>query len=254
MKENEIICGDCLEVLQTLEKGCIDCVVTSPPYNLGGDFHTSIRGKRVTYGAYENFTDNLPEGEYQSNQIKVLNELYRVTKEESYCFYIHKDRIKNNQIISPLRWLEETQWKISQIVVLNMKSTANVDKRRFFPTHEYLFVLCKHRSSRLKNEKCLTSVWDVKKIPRKISGHPATFDYKIPYECIQAATKEGDIIMDCYMGIGTTALAAIMTNRKYIGIEISKKYVEKARKDLQMNLDRCKEEFDTEAAGGEKRK
>lgn len=128
---------------------------------------------------------------------------------------------------------KKTKWLISQTVVLDMKATANVDKRRFFPVHEYIFVLCKTPYSKLDNSKCLTSVIVVKKVPRKISGHPATFDYNIPYECIQMSTKEGDIVLDPYIGTGTTALAAIRTNRKYIGIEIAEEYVIRAEKRIK---------------------
>lgn len=230
---NKIYLGDCLEVMKEIEDNTIDCVVTSPPYNLGGDFHICNNGKRTTYGGYKSFKDNLNEDDYQKNQIEVLNELYRVTKDNSYCFYVHKERIVKNEIISPIEWIKKTKWKIQQTVVLNMSATANVDKRRFFSVHEYIYVLCKGRDSKLRNERKLTSVWKVKKVPRKISGHPATFDYNIPYECILASTKENDIVLDCYVGTGTTALAAIMTNRRYIGIELDQTYKEKAERELQ---------------------
>lgn len=232
METNKIICGDCLEELRKMDDASIDCVVTSPPYNLGGDFHTFLDGKRISYGSYANFKDNLPEDVYQKQQIEVLKELYRVTKPESYCFYVHKERIKNNRIISPLTWIAKTEWIVSQVIVLNQKSTANVDKRRFFPTHEYIYVLCKSSKSKLRNEKCLTSVWEVKKVPRKTSGHPATFDIKIPYECILASTEKGDTILDCYMGVGTTAKAAIMAKRNYIGIELDEKYCRIAQENV----------------------
>lgn len=221
---NKIICGDCFEILQDFETASIDCVVTSPPYNLGGDFHICNKGKRTTYGAYKSFDDKLPEEEYQKQQIEVLKELYRVTKENSFCFYVHKERIVKNNIISPIEWIRKTDWLISQTVVLDMSATANVDKRRFFPIHEYIYVLCKNKDAKLHNNNKLTSVWKVKKTPRKISGHPATFDIKIPYECILASTSEGDIVLDCYIGTGTTAVASIMTLRNYIGIEIDKEY------------------------------
>ena len=230
---DKIYCMDCLEGLKCLPNKSIDCVVTSPPYNLGGDFHICNNGKRTTYGGYNSFKDNLSEDDYQDNQIEVLNELYRITKDESYCFYVHKERIIKNEIISPIEWIKRTNWKISQTVVLDMSATPNVDKRRFFPVHEYIYVLCKSKDSKLHNDKCLTSVWKVKKTPRKISGHPATFDYNIPYECILASTKENDIVLDCYAGTGTTLCAATLTNRHYIGFEISKEYCDMANKRVQ---------------------
>lgn len=229
---NKIHNMDCLEGMKMLPDNYIDCVVTSPPYNLGGDFHICNNGKRTTYGGYQCFGDNIPEEEYQQNQIEVLNELYRVTKEGAYVFYVHKERIKKNNIISPLEWIKKTDWLVSQTVVLDMSATANVDKRRFFPVHEYIYVLCKHPECKLHNDHKLTSVWKVKKTPRKISGHPATFDYNIPYECILAATNEGDIVLDCYMGIGTTAFAAALTGRKYIGFEISREYCDISEQNI----------------------
>ncbi len=233
IRENEIYQGDCLSILKMIKDNSIDCVVTSPPYNLGGDFHICNKGKRTTYGGYNSFSDKINETEYQINQIEVLKELYRITKDYSFVFYVHKERIVKNNIISPLEWLKKTEWLIMQTIVLDFSATANVDKRRFFPTHEYIYILCKNKDAKLKNEKKLTSVWKVKKTPRKISGHPATFDYNIPYECILASTKENDTVLDCYIGIGTTAAAAILTNRKYIGIEIDETYCEKARKNLE---------------------
>lgn len=229
MQTNIIHQGDCLEILKKFDTASIDCVVTSPPYNLGGDFHICNNGKRTTYGAYRSYKDKMPEKEYQQEQINVLNELYRVTKEYSFCFYVHKERIKENNIISPIEWIRKTNWLIMQTVVLDMSATANVDKRRFFPIHEYIFILCKNKDAKLHNSNSLTSIWKVKKVPRKISGHPATFDYEIPYRCILASTKENDIVLDPYMGIGTTAKAAVSTGRKYIGIEIDEVYCQKAK-------------------------
>lgn len=222
-----------LKGLKLLPDACVNCVVTSPPYNLGGDFHTFVNGKRVSYGSYNSFSDKLIEQDYQDNQIAILNELYRVTKDDSYCFYVHKERIVKNNIISPIEWIHKTDWLISQTVVLDMSSTANVDKRRFFPVHEYIYVLCKSADSKLHNESCLTSVWKVKKTPRRISGHPATFDFNIPYECIKASTNENDIVLDCYMGTGTTACACVLLNRHYIGFEIDAEYCERANKNLK---------------------
>lgn len=223
---------DVLKALNQMPDNIFDCVVTSPPYNLGGDFHICNNGKRVTYGSYNSFNDKMKEEDYQNNQIEVLNELYRVTTVNAYCFYVHKERIVKNNIISPIEWLKKTDWLISQTVVLDMSSTANVDKRRFFPIHEYIYVLCKSKDSKLNNENKLTSIWKVKKTPRKISGHPATFDYYIPHQCILASTKQGDLVLDCYSGTGTTLLACKRTNRRYCGIEIDSSYVQKTLERL----------------------
>ena len=218
--------GNTNELIKTIPDNSIDCVVTSPPYNLGGDFHACYKETRLSYGGYNSFDDNMPENEYQEWQIDILNELFRITKEDSYCFYVHKERIKENRVISPLFWINKSKWICSQSVILDMSSTANVDKRRFFPTFETMYVLCKNKNSKLHNDNCLTSVWKVGKTPRKISGHPATFDIQIPINCILASTKENDVILDPFMGSGTTGVACKLLNRSFIGFELDKNYFE----------------------------
>lgn len=58
---------DCLTGLKLLENNSVNCIVTSPPYNLGGDFHTFVNGKRITYGDYKGFKDKYPE---EDNKLK----------------------------------------------------------------------------------------------------------------------------------------------------------------------------------------
>lgn len=235
MKLNEIKRVDCLEGLRKIKESGqeIDCIVTSPPYNIGGDFHTFVGGKRVTYGSYADFGDSMPEDVYQEWQIEILNACYDVLKEDGVMFYNHKNRISKGTVTSPFEWILESKFNINQVIVVNHKSTPNVDKRRFFPVHELIFVLTKKRGLKLNNEECLTDVWEAKKVPRRISGHPATFHVEIPKRCIKASTKEGDIVLDPFMGSGTTAVAAKELNRMYVGFEITQDYIDIASKRLE---------------------
>ena len=221
---NKIYNEDCLKGMKKIEDKSINCIVTSPPYNLGGDFHTFVDGKRITYGDYKGFKDKIPETEYKQSQIEVLNECYRILNNDGFMFYNHKNRIINGSLSSPLEWIGKTYFNLSQIIVLDFGATANVDKRRFFPVHELLFVLNKNPKLKLHNDECLTDVWKMKKVKRKDSGHPATFHIDLPTRCILASTIEGDIVLDPYVGSGTTALASKNTNRNYIGFEISTTY------------------------------
>lgn len=235
MKLNEIYQVDCLEGLKQLKEDgqVIDCIVTSPPYNIGGDFHTFVDGKRVSYGTYTEFSDKMPEEVYQEWQIEILNACFEVLKDDGIMFYNHKNRIAKGSIISPFEWIVKSRFNISQVIVMNLKSTANVDKRRFFPVHEMIFVLTKKPGVKLNNHKCLTDVWEAKKVPRRISGHPATFHVDIPKRCIEASTQKGDIILDPFMGSGTTAVAAKELDRNYLGFEITKEYIDISNKRLK---------------------
>ena len=163
----------------------------------------------------------------------MLNECYRILSDDGYMFYNHKNRIIKGSISSPLEWILQTDWNIAQIVILDFGASANVDKRRFFPVHELLFVLNKDPSLKLHNDQCLTDVWKMKKVPRKESGHPATFHIDLPTRCILASTKENDIVFDPYSGTGTTCKAAKDNNRRYLGFEISDLYCEMSKQRVR---------------------
>lgn len=232
MELNKIYKMDCLEGLKQLQTK-VNCIVTSPPYNIGGDFHTFVNGKRVTYGAYAEFKDKMPENVYQDWQIEVLNACFDVLDDDGVMFYNHKNRIANGSVISPFEWVTKSKFNINQVIIMNLKSTANVDKRRFFPVHELIFVLTKKVGLKLNNQECLTDVWEAKKVPRKVSGHPATFHIDIPKRCILASTNEGDIVLDPFMGSGTTAMATKELKRNFLGFEITQEYIEIANKRLE---------------------
>lgn len=221
-----------MNTMKSMDNKFVNCIVTSPPYNLGGDFHTFVDGKRVTYGDYKGFKDKLPEKEYRQSQLDFLNECYRVTKDDGFMFYNHKNRIIKGTMSSPLEWILQSKWNLVQIIVLDFGATANVDKRRFFPVHELLFVLNKNIKQKLHNNDCYTDVWKMKKVPRKISGHPAVFDIELPIRCINASTNEGDLVFDPYSGTGTTLVAAKQLKRNYIGCEISDDYVGLINKNI----------------------
>jgi DNA modification methylase len=225
---------DCLEGMKRIADESVACIITSPPYNLGGDFHTFVAGKRVTYGDYNSpYKDKLDEECYQEWQVEFLNSCHRVLNNDGFMFYNHKNRIVENNVITPFSWIHKTGFLITQVVVMNLKSTPNVDKRRFFPVHELVFILSKNKKSKLNNIENLTDVWEMKKVSRKISGHPATFHDELPRRCIISSTKEQDIVLDPFMGSGTTAIACLNTNRNFIGFEISKEYFDIAEKRVK---------------------
>jgi DNA modification methylase len=76
-------------------------------------------------------------------------------------------------------------------------------------------------------------VWDVKtRAYREASGHFATFPPTLVDPCILTASQPGDIVLDPFMGSGTTALSAGLLGRRFAGIELNPEYMELARKRL----------------------
>lgn len=104
-------------------------------------------------------------------------------------------------------------------------------------THEYIMVFSKGSFSRKKpedKESTITrdqfmewtkSVWTINPESAKKVGHPAPFPVELPYRLIQLYTYNGDIVLDPFMGSGTTAIAALKSERKYIGYDINPEYV-----------------------------
>ena len=219
--------GDCMDMLPTLGK--VDAVITSPPYNLGG-FHQTNNGKSTKW-EYENFNDSMPEADYQNWQINLCNQLFK--KCDGPLFYSHKNRIVNGRMISPLCWLEKTKWVIHQCVVVNKGSGANVDKRRFFPVHENVYVCFKDAGDSLSNSDCITDVWNVggEQTNRKDAGHPAVMPNSVAHKC--ASAVQAKTILDPFMGSGTTGVAAIQLGRKFIGIEREPKYFDIACRRIE---------------------
>lgn len=212
--------ADCLDLLPHI--GRVQAILTSPPYNLAG-FHQMHNGNSNKW-EYSQYDDDMPEDEYRDWQIKLCNQLYDIT--DGPLFYSHKNRIVNGEMFSPLYWLRETKWLVHQAVVLNKGSGANVDKRRFFPVHEHIYVCIKDKEYKLDNSGCYTDVWQVEQTNRKEVGHPAVMPLSAAEKCVNSTNA--DIILDPFMGSGTTGVACAKLGRKFIGIEVDPVYFDLA--------------------------
>jgi site-specific DNA-methyltransferase (adenine-specific) len=199
-------------------------VITSPPYNLGR-FHEG-KGDDTIWKYADGFTDDMPEMHYQEDQRLTLDML-----RTDWLFYNHKDRIVDGACISPMLWLQNINYHHLQTVVVDGKSGANVDKRRFFPVHEYVFIFGRERGQKLSNEACRTSVWSFPQVSRKDFDHPATFHVDLPGTCMDACPV--DSFADPWMGTGTTGVAAILRGKKFFGIERSEKYFDIACRRIE---------------------
>ncbi len=111
--------------------------------------------------------------------------------------------------------------------------------------HEYILVFSKdtfrrqapkNRRSTIDRDEFLEftrSVWSFPAVSARKIGHPAPFPVELPYRCIQLYTFEGEIVLDPFMGSGQTAIAAIKTNRHFVGYEIDEEYVNLAEKRIK---------------------
>lgn len=224
---DKILCVDIIKGLSDLPSETVDIIVTSPPYNLGKDHHTGDK-------RHNPYNDNLPENTYQEQQINVLKELYRVLKPDGSLFYNHKNRIKNGQQITPYEWLLKTPFVIKQEIIWVNRS-QNFDKIRFYPWTERVYWLTKSPKTKLYNAINHYDFLDYNEWkPVGTKGkHTRAFPEKM-VEDILMCFPESRIVLDPYMGSGTTAVVAKRLGKKYIGFEINQEFIELADERLQI--------------------
>lgn len=231
---NQLINGDTLAVLSALPDGVADLGITSPPYNKQEKYDGGLVSK-VIYAGYK---DRLPEAEYQRRQIAVLNELFRVTKAGGAFFYNHKIRWVNGEMFHPMDWLRKTQWTVRQEIIWDRTLAGNIRGWRFWQVEERIYWLHKPIGQDKKGKELaskdakLTSIW--RAVPEHDNPHPAPFPLWLPARIILSILggREQGLVIDPYVGSGTTALAAKILGFDYIGIDISEKYLADAKKRL----------------------
>ncbi len=234
---NKIIPGDALGVLKKIDDNFVDLGITSPPYNKGGK-HKGWLVNNVTYNIA---SDNIPEGVYQEQQIKVLDEIFRVTKPGGSFFYNHKTRWTRGIMLHPIAWIQKTKWTMRQEIIWDRIIAANIRGWRFWQIDERIYWLYKPIDNNKIGEELksrhalLTSIWRFP--PERKNGHPAPFPLVLPTRIIYSILdgKKG-IILDPYVGSGTTCLAAKLLGSNYIGIDISREYAKDAETRLKNYL------------------
>jgi len=230
---NKIIQGNTLDVLKKFDDNFIDLGITSPPYNKG-ERHKGWLVKNVKYNLA---SDNVPEGIYQEEQVKVLNEIYRTTKPGGSFFYNHKTRWNRGAMMHPMEWLLKTKWVVRQEIIWDRMIAANIRGWRFWQVDERIYWLYKPIDGKkigeeLKSKHALLgSIWRFP--PERKNGHPAPFPLILPTKIIYSILdgKKG-VVLDPYVGSGTTLAAAKLLDSDYIGIDISKEYTEDSKKRL----------------------
>lgn len=234
---DKIISGDCLAVLKTIDNDTFDLGITSPPYNKLQD-----NGYLIDTVNYTKHIDKMTEMDYQSWQVDVLNEAFRVTKDGGSFFYNHKIRMENGIMIHPMTWLSKTEWTIKQEIIWDRKLAANIRGWRFWQTDERIYWLYKPFNGKhgnigkelLSKHASLRSIWAITPEKKNRNPHPAPFPITIPTRIIYSLfdAEQGKSVFDIFCGSGTTLLASKLLGHHYTGIENSVEYIEMANKRI----------------------
>ena len=218
---------DCITGMRMLEENSIDLIITSPPYNNYRNRRTQKSREEYwkrTNINYDNFSDDLSDEDYEKWQIEVINEMLRVLKPTGTICYNHKDRIFNFEVTSPLLWIFKSNAIYRQRVTWDRCGMQQCNPVRFYRFEEDIYILGKETKGFKWNKEGAKyqSIW---RIPAtRKNGHPCSFPEELVRRCIESFSDENDIILDPFMGSGTTGKVALENKRNFIGFEISENY------------------------------
>lgn len=227
--------GDCLDVLPWIPHvpdpliSGVGVVLTSPPYNLNAEGKTGGHHSHSRLdGGYDTYADAMPEAEYARWVGTVLLRCWNTLTDDGAIFLNHKPRIGGATVSLPLDLIPERfpPMPLRQIIIWDRGSGFCRNATHYVPTHEWIMLLAKP-AFRL-NTRSVDDVW---RIPFETGGeHPAPFPLALATRAI--GSTDAQLVLDPFMGSGTTLRAAKDLGRKAIGIEISERYCEIAAKRM----------------------
>lgn len=237
---NKIIQDDFISTEHILPNS-VDLIVTSPPYNLNINYNSTEDG--MTYSKYLEFSE------------KWLAKAYQVAKSDGrFCLNIPLDKNKGGQqsICADLTNVAKNiGWKYQSTIIWN---EGNISRRTAWGSWlsarapyviapvEVIIVLYKEswRKLNLGNSDIerrefidwTNGIWTFQGESKKKIGHPAPFPIELPKRCIKLFSYTGDVILDPFLGSGTTLIASHTLKRNGIGVEIDPTYCELAKQRL----------------------
>ena len=242
MKINYIYNECCLKTLNRLKDNSINTVITSPPYNMNlrvrNNQYCSRQITKELTTKYNGFTDNLTLNQYNRFHTKVLTHLLRVSP---IVFY-------NIQIVtgskrSVFKMIGQYADYLKEIIIWDKgHAEPSIQSGVLNKRTELILVFDKYDSicRKFKNANfergTLEDIWFIPKNKKNLESHKAIFPEQLAYKILKNFTNEGDIIYDPFMGTGTTAYVCKSMNRKFIGSEINKNYIDIAKQRLEHKI------------------
>ena len=230
---NKIICGDILSIIKTIPANAVDLIVTSPPYNLKNSTGNGMKDGRggkwknaELVNGYADYNDNMPHDLYVKWQRECLTEMWRVLSDTGAIFYNHKWRVQNGLLQD--RQDIVSGFPVRQIIIWRRKGGINFNAGYFLPTYEVIYLIAKPKFKLLPKANSYGDIWEFTQEMK--NGHPAPFPVALINRVISSTNAK--IILDPFMGSGTTAIAALQNKRDYIGIELSQKYCDMAEERI----------------------
>lgn len=254
---NKITQGDCLEVMKDIRDKSIDMVLTSPPYDNLRTYNGSLEwGEHIWKLVIQQLYRVIKDG---GVVVWVVGDATINGSETGTSF-------------KQALYFKEVGFNLHDTMIYEKDGISFPDKNRYQQCFEYMFILSKGKPKTLnliqdrknisfgrkvtgtdrdsdgstRKASCYGqlikeygvrwNVWNINSTKGNIKiDHPAIFPEQLAHDHIISWSNEGDIILDPFMGSGTTAIACMNTGRNFIGIEKEPEYVEIARKRILQN-------------------
>jgi modification methylase len=238
---NKVHQGDCVELMNKIPASSVGMIVTSPPYNLrnstGNGMKNGSGGKwenAQLIKGYDTHEDAMPHKEYVEWQRDCLSAMMRTLRSDGAIFYNHKWRVQGGLLQDRTDIVKD--FPVRQIIIWKRVGGINFNPGYFLPTYEVIYLICKTNFKLAEKANARGDVWEIPQADN--NPHPAPFPVELAQRCIESTTAQ--IVLDPFMGSGTTAIAAEMSGRKWIGLEISKDYCKLARERIQVQRKQLK--------------
>ena len=221
-----LIQGDCLEQLKQMNSNSIDLICTDPPYTVIGGGHEKGLAHRYNGSILEKNDGKI----FKHNDIspeEYLPELYRVLKNDSH-FYIMTNNLNLQKMLNVC---DDVGFKFHNLLVWKKNNiTAN---RWYMKNLEYILFFRKGKAKAINNMSSCQTIEVNNKMGNKL--HPTEKPVELMKVMIENSSSENDLVLDPFMGSGSTGMACLETNRNFIGIELDLKYYDIAKSRIEIS-------------------
>ena len=253
--EKNVIYLKSSEIMSEIPDNSVDLIVTSPPYNIDIKYGNKTSKGKIVESKGVKYSDKMSEEEYREMLRKVFQECKRVLKDNGSIWINIKNRLINDEVVPPF-WIQDyfSDMYLKNLLVWNFDWGGSTNKR-FAPRYEFIFwytmdkknytfnlddvkvPALNYRPDRYKTQlKNPSDVWRVSMVSGNFAertNHPAQYPERLIERVILAGSNKGDVVLDPFMGSGTTAVVAKKLKRNYIGYELVEEYVEMANNRLK---------------------
>ena len=227
--ENIIFNEDCYLGLKKIKDKSIDLVIIDPPYTV------SKVGQRVAHNRIAQSIIKLSHTLNNSNladgyDISLLDELLRVMKNINIYIWCNKSQIENY-----LKYFVDIHKCKYEILIWNKTNVMPLYSNKYLSDKEYCLYFKKNADCKPQNIDDARTVFvsTINAKDRIKYSHPTIKPLEFTRKITRNSSKENDIVLDCFMGSGTTIVAAILENRRYVGYEINKTFYDVANKRIK---------------------